>query len=77
VLSILYTSDKWKKPPKTIGWLKYKGSCSIAAETKSFAKEFGLKPVMTPVTSPQSNGMTESFGKTLKLDYVKLAKRPD
>jgi putative transposase len=31
----------------------------------------------TPVTSPQSNGMAESFVKTLKWDYAKLAYRPD
>ncbi len=45
--------------------------------TKSFAKLLGLKPVTTPVTSPQSNGMAESFVKTLKRDYAKLANRPD
>jgi putative transposase len=44
---------------------------------KSFAKELGLKPFTTPVTSPQSNGMAESFVKTLKRDYAKLANRPD
>ena len=36
-----------------------------------------LKPVMTPVTSPLSNGMVESFEKTLNQDYAKLANRPD
>jgi transposase InsO family protein len=35
-----------------------------------------LKPVTTPVTSPQSNGMARSFVKTLKRDYAKLANRP-
>jgi transposase InsO family protein len=29
------------------------------------------------VTSPQSNGMAESFVKTFKRDYAKLANRPD
>jgi putative transposase len=37
----------------------------------------GLKPVTTPVTSLQSNGMAESFVKTLKRDNTKLAERPD
>jgi putative transposase len=41
--------------------------------TRSFAKQLGLKPVTTPVTSPQSNGMAESFVKTLKRDSAKLA----
>jgi putative transposase len=65
------------KPPKPIEWLTDNGSCYTAAETRSFAKQLGLKPVTTPVTSPQSNGMAESFVKTLKRDYAKLADRPD
>ena len=65
------------KPPKPIEWLTDNGSCYTAAETRSFAKQLGLKPVTTPVTSPQSNGMAESFVKTLKRDYAKLAERPD
>ena len=65
------------KPSKTIEWLTDNGSCYTAAETRSFAKELGLKPVTTPLTSPQSNGMAESFVKTLKRDYAKLANRPD
>jgi transposase InsO family protein len=35
------------------------------------------KPMTTPVTSPQSNGMAESFVQKLKRDYAKLANRPD
>ncbi len=65
------------KPPHTIKWLTDNGSCYTAAEKRSFAKGLGLKPVTTPVTSPQSNGMAESFVKTLKRDYAKLANRPD
>ena len=70
-------ADLRKSPPKTIEWLTDNGSCYTAAETRSFAKELGLKPVTTPVTSPQSNGMAESFVKTLKRDYAKLANRQD
>ena len=40
------------KPPKTIEWLTDNGSCYTAAETRSFARQLGLKPVTTPVTSP-------------------------
>ena len=65
------------KPHKTIEWLTDNGSCYTAAETRSFAKQLGLKPVTIPVTSPQSNGMAESFVKTLKRDYAKLANRQD
>jgi putative transposase len=61
-------------PQKPIEWLTDNGSCYTAAETRSFAKLLGLKPITTPVTSPQSNGMAESFVKTLKRDYAKLEK---
>ena len=64
-------------PTKPIEWLTDNGSCYTAVETKSFAKQLGLKPITTPVTSPQSNGMAESFVKTLKRDYAKLVNRPD
>ena len=64
-------------PTKPIEWLTDNGSCYTAAQTRSFAKLLGLKPITTPVTSPQSNGMAESFVKTLKRDYAKLANRPD
>jgi putative transposase len=63
------------KPPKTIEWLTYNGSCYTAAETRSFPKQLGLNLVTTLLTSPQSNGMAESFVKTLKRDYAKLANR--
>ena len=64
-------------PTKPIELLTDNGSCYKAIETKSFAKLLGPKPITTPVTSPQSNGMAESFVKTLKRDYAKLANRPD
>jgi len=64
-------------PPKTIEWLTDNGSCYTAAETRSFTKQLGLNEVITPVSSPQSKGMAESFVKTLKWDYAKLANRPD
>jgi putative transposase len=63
--------------PTEVEWLSDNGSCYTAAETRSFARSLGLKPVTTPVHSPQSNGMAESFVKTIKRDYAKLALRPD
>lgn len=60
-----------------IEWLSDNGSCCTAADTRYFAKALGLKPVTTPVESPQSNGMAESFVKTFKRDYARLAHRPD
>lgn len=37
----------------------------------------GLKPLTTPVCSPQSNGMAEGFVKTMKRDYVAFVPKPD
>ena len=45
----------------SIEWLTYNGSCYLAAETRRFARIIGLMPLMTPVESPQSNGMAEIF----------------
>jgi len=65
------------RPNEAIEWLTDNGSCYTAHETKAFAKMLGLKPVTTPVSSPQSNGMAESFVKTLKRDYAAFADKPD
>ena len=46
------------------------GSAYIAHETRGVAKSLGLKPINTPVCSPQSNGMAESFVNTFKRDYM-------
>jgi putative transposase len=63
--------------PTEIEWLSDNGSCYTAAETRSFARMLGLKPVTTPVRSPLSNGMSKSLVKTIKRDYASLALRPD
>jgi putative transposase len=64
-------------PHNPIKLLINKGISYNSVETRSFAKQRVLKAVTTPVTSPQSNGMAESFVKTPKRDYPKLANRPD
>ncbi len=46
------------------------GSAFRAKDTHALAKDLGIKPVHTPVCSPQSNGMAESFVNTFKRDYV-------
>ena len=51
-------------------FLSDNGGAYIAAETRQIARQLGLKPVNTPVCSPQSNGMAESFVNTFKRDYV-------
>src|SRR5262249_58396637 len=42
--------------PVTIEWLSDNGSCYLAGETRSFARDIGLEPRTTPIESPQSNG---------------------
>ena len=54
-------------------WLEFlsdNGSTYIAADTRAVARSLGLKPINTPVCSPQSNGLAESFVNTFKRDYV-------
>ena len=46
------------------------GGAYIAADTRAMARSLGLVPVNTPVCSPQSNGIAESFVNTFKRDYV-------
>ena len=53
------------------------GSCYIAGDTRSFARDIGLEPRTTPIESPQSNGMAEAFVRTIKRDYVRVSPRPD
>jgi transposase InsO family protein len=42
------------------------GSAYIDHRTRRFARELDLEPLTTPVRSPQSDGMAESFVKTMK-----------
>lgn len=65
------------KAPEQIEWLTDNGSGYIAGKTREFATDIGLKPLTTPVCSPQSNGMAESFVKTMKRDYVAFMPKPD
>jgi len=53
------------------------GSCYLASETRSFARDIGLEPRTTPIESPQSNGMAEAFVRTIKRDYVRVSPCPD
>ena len=75
--AVEYRFGRHATAPSEIEWLTDNGSCYTAAETRSFARALGLKPVTTPVSSPQSNGMAESLVKTIKRDYSRLALRPD
>ena len=60
-----------------IEWLSDNGSPYVAHDTRRFARDIGLVPRTTPVSSPQSNGMAEAFVRTLKRDYVRVNPTPD
>ena len=55
-------SGRVNRLPLTIEWLSDNGSCYVAADTRSFARDIGLEPRTTPIEGPQSNGMAEAFG---------------
>lgn len=56
--------------PHQIEWINDNGSCYTARETREFAGYLNLNVCYTPVRSPESNGMSEAFVKTIKRDYV-------
>ncbi len=58
--------------PHPIEWLSDNGSCYTAHDTRRFGLELGFQMCTTPVKSPESNGMAESFVRTFKRDYVSL-----
>jgi putative transposase len=64
-------------PATPVQWLSDNGSTYTAEQTRLFARQIGLQPVTTSVRSPQSKGMAESFGKTIKRDYVAHMPKPD
>ncbi|HAX9985091.1 TPA: IS3 family transposase [Escherichia coli] len=64
-------------PASPVEWLTDNGSCYRANETRQFARMLGLEPKNTAVRSPESNGIAESFVKTIKRDYISLMPKPD
>lgn len=64
-------------PGQPIQWLTDNGSPYIAHRTRAFARDIRLEPLTTPVCSPQSNGMAESFVRTMKRDYIAFMPKPD
>ncbi|MGA6568567.1 IS3 family transposase [Escherichia coli] len=64
-------------PASPVEWLTYNGSCYRANETRQFARMLGLEPKSTAVRSPESNGIAESFVKTIKRDYISVMPKPD
>ncbi|WP_192474978.1 IS3 family transposase [Escherichia coli] len=64
-------------PASPVEWLTDNGSCYRANETRQFAWMLGLEPKSTAVRSPESNGIAESFVKTIKRDYISVMPKPD
>jgi transposase InsO family protein len=65
------------RAPQPVQWLADNGSACTAAETTHFAAALNLIPCLTPVRSPESNGVCEAFDKTLKRDYARVNPRPE
>ncbi|WP_183163565.1 IS3 family transposase, partial [Escherichia coli] len=64
-------------PASPVEWLTDNGSCYRANETRQFARMLGLEPKNTAMRSPESNGIAESFVKTIKRDYISIMPKPD
>ncbi|WP_223737813.1 IS3 family transposase [Escherichia coli] len=64
-------------PASPVEWLTDNGSCYRANETRQFARMLELEPKNTAVRSPESNGIAESFVKTIKRDYISIMPKPD
>jgi putative transposase len=65
------------RAPRPVQWLSDNGSIFAAHKTIEIAVALNLVPCFTPVESPESNGMAESFVKTFKRDYVRVGPIPD
>ena len=65
------------RAPHPVQWLADNGSAYTARDTLDFAAALSLVPCFTPAKSPQSNGISEAFVKTLKRDYARVQPRPD
>ncbi|MBB6587384.1 DDE-type integrase/transposase/recombinase [Ralstonia solanacearum] len=64
------------KASADIEWQTDNEAGYLAGKTRAFATDIGLKPLTTPVCSPQ-NGMAERFVKTMKRDDVAFMLKPD
>ena len=65
------------RTPHVVEWLSDNGSAYVARDTADTARALGLTLLFTPVRSPESNGMSEAFVKTLKRDYARVTILPD
>ena len=64
-------------PSSPVESLTDNGAAYRSHQTRQFARIVGLEPEHTAVRSPEINGMTESFVKTMKRDYISIMPKPD
>ena len=77
MLACIETRFAALRAPWPVQWLADNGSAYAARDTLDFAMSLSLVPCFTPVRSPESNGVSEAFVKTLKRDYARVQPRPD
>jgi hypothetical protein len=65
------------RAPHPVQWLADNGSAYTAHDTRDFAVAPNLVACVTPVRSPQRNGISEAFMKTFKRDYARIHPRLD
>lgn len=63
------------RAPNPVQWRTDDGSAYATRDTLDFAIALSLVPCFTPVRSPESNGISEAFVKTLKRDYARVQPR--
>lgn len=66
----VYARFGTEKPDPPVEWLTDNEAIYTSLETVIEAERHHLSPITTPVASPESNGMAESFVNTFKRDYV-------
>ncbi|HBO1523018.1 TPA: DDE-type integrase/transposase/recombinase [Pseudomonas aeruginosa] len=64
-------------PVSPVQLLSDSDSAYAAEQTRTFARQSGLLPLTSPVCSPQSNGMAESFVKTMRRGYIRHTPKSD
>ncbi|CTQ75498.1 insertion element IS2 transposase InsD [Roseibium alexandrii] len=80
MIKSIHVKQKARHGASLLNWPPFRsdnGSAYTAKDTRIFAQQIGLKSCFTPVKSPQSNGMSEAFVKTLKCDYIRVNPLPD
>ena len=60
------------RAPHALEWLTDNGSAYTAHGDPGLRDRAQSRPCFTPVQSPESNGISESFVKTFKRDYVRV-----